>query len=398
MPPRRSRRAAMQPSSFTSAVRSSTSLDGTVTNSQEHAPLAAAQDTRPRNASLPSSIRHFSRLSEHLSSVSPWPTFGRSNDQTRPAPKQSAPPSAWYSYRNSFDSLILRRSSSSKRKHIVSKPGSVTSLHRSADPSRTSEVLPARSTTSTPNGSSYSNHDIYDDDGHNDPSSPQQSTSSPHESVPSTTSQLYLTRSSFSVQSQYLPPSTIPIHDRNHSAHGTFGNPSPTSTRPQSFRRPSEAVTHPPLPPLEHPELVLSLFTRSRSQTTTDEHSNRANHRLPSKIHGLGASTYPPRRRHRTDTIDRLNQADSASSFPIRPQLRRYASVPNDILRRRSSLSGVRGSRRPEAHFTGNSSGEAYMQKTIPLLPSGFSWPIQGDYPVRITMSQLFILSETLFL
>lgn len=116
--------------------------------------------TRSEELSSSSSRRHLSRLSRQLASVSPWSTFGKRNDTEliHAATGQSVPPSAWHT--GSFDSLVPRRSSSSKRKYAQSKQGSLTSLHRFASPSRaSSDVLPSKSILSSSTRSSSSKID-----------------------------------------------------------------------------------------------------------------------------------------------------------------------------------------------------------------------------------------------
>ncbi|CCM03740.1 uncharacterized protein FIBRA_05886 [Fibroporia radiculosa] len=321
--------------------------------------------------SLSPSRRSLSRFSRQLVSVSPWATFGRHREgdlatQGQPVP----PPSAWTARIASVESLAPRRSSSSKRKPAHSKQSSSASLSRFASPSRaSSDALPSRSVASVASeGSSPSGHDDDDRDYVHASTSQHQAYFFPHDSNTSTNSRLQTTRSSHSVSHSFVV-----------GTPHTFGNPSPLANFPLRDRRPSESSPRPPLPPLEHPELVLALGSRSDVDISRQASANKTKaspRKYPKWTAGLQASTYP-RRRHKT--------AENIPPLPGRtirpatsPPLRRHASLPK----------AQRVFHAPQEDCTADfstsrrrTSAEWNAQQAIAgvtaLMPSEFGWPAE---------------------
>lgn len=345
--------------------------------------------TRSEELSSSSSRRHLSRLSRQLASVSPWSTFGKRNDTEliHAATGQSVPPSAWHT--GSFDSLVPRRSSSSKRKYAQSKQGSLTSLHRFASPSRaSSDVLPSKSILSSSTRSSSSKIDEPNDHHEHDASQLHISSSNP--------SRPQLTRSSHSTQS-HSAGGSFQTQSLIFGSPHTFGNPTPTSTRPRSLFHLSEfASPPPPLPPLEHPELLSSLASRSQTHVTNDElkieHSSA---KYPKWIPSWYAQTYPRRRRRKT-AGNTGNTSDAISA--LEPSLRRYSSLPvgRSHLKSRSSsrdTSLLREPFRDRSNSNRRASAEWNAQQATAgvtsLLPSDFGWPAEvAHHLVKLTLGE----------
>ncbi|KAH9831319.1 uncharacterized protein C8Q71DRAFT_781900 [Rhodofomes roseus] len=287
-----------------------------------------------------------------MASVSTWATFGKNTDLDVPDPRISAPPSAWHNNLGSTESVELRRSSSSKR-YSQSKNGSSTSLHRTNDPSRTpSDIRPSASGLSTPSTKRNDRHDFNDhahrhepafDNNHHLHISRSSHSRSRSDSRPRSGSRSHSTRSR-SQSLYHSAPITPP--DPAFASPYTFGAPSPPAGNTSRF----ESVSPPPLPPLQHPELLSALSSRSRLDVSNVFSTT------------LHASTYPRRRRGKT-------MSDAA------PMANRIFRISSTDRLRRGSVRHLPASprRRASAEW---SAAQATAGVTA-LLPSDFGWPAE---------------------
>ncbi|KAI0785105.1 hypothetical protein C8Q75DRAFT_327181 [Abortiporus biennis] len=270
---------------------------------------------------VPTQSTHRRRLARFAPQrpIGGWSTFGRNKDQDSPPVARFTPPPSDKHFRmNSTDSSIAQtgRSTNSRAGRSSKYSSDAISLNPQANRSRVSMKLAANQSVSSSisKGSSvkYSNDDSHDYSHHTP--SPVLTTSSRQNST---------NKSSGSHSS----PSAH--HHRHSFIHSesprTFG----TSTPNIGFD--SEFVTPPPpLPPLNHPELVAALASRSqinvtvRSGISTPTPSRRQ--RWSATVHG---KTYPPRgqrrRRHKSEPDE------NTVPFPHQPprrSLRGFASLP----------------------------------------------------------------------
>lgn len=271
--------------------------------------------------------RVLSRFSRQMASVSTWATFGKNTDIDVPGNRVSVPPSAWNNYVGSTDSVALRRSSSSKRQS-QSNNHSSTSLHHGNGHSRTSsDRRPAASRLTTPRTQNDDHYDLNEHDvQHLDTildnlprlhSSRTSHSRSRSHSRPRSVSRSRSTHSRS--QSLYHSAPTTPAEPAFGTPY-TFGVPSPPAGNTSRF----ESASPPPLPPLQHPELLSALSSRSRIDVSNTFGSTQHLPDSPTWTATLHASTYPRRRRGKT-----ISDIRAAASTPaLTPsKLRRHKSA-----------------------------------------------------------------------
>ena len=319
--------------------------------------------------------RVLSRFSRQMASVSTWATFGKNTDIDVPGNRVSVPPSAWNNYVGSTESVALRRSSSSKRQPRSNNHSS-TSLHHGNGPSRTpSDRRPTTSRQTTPRTQNDDHYDFNEHDTqHSDTildnlprlhsSRTSQSRSRSH-SRPRSVSRSRSTRSRS--HSLYRSAPTTPPEPAFGTPY-TFGVPSPPAGNTSRL----ESASPPPLPPLQHPELLSALSSRSRLDVSNTFGNTPHPPASPTWTATLHASTYPRRRRGKT--ISDVRAAASTPALTI-PMLRRpkSASLPRaHRLFRIASIDRLwRGSTGSPRRRASTEWITASVTQT-PLLPSDF--------------------------
>lgn len=276
-------------------------------------------------SSLRGSRSNLSRFSRRVASSGVWSTFGRHSSGASPRSSRIEQQSSNTRFTfGSMDTLAIPRQSDASRLYGTRTLASSVSLDRHGRPSFASESLNAMRISSdiSTRGRSFPFAFTHDE------------TTNEHSiSLDTTPSRQNSTKHSVTTHSSHstqLHPATVhtPLthpFDLDSSSPHTFGQTSPGA--PSAFM--SSESSPPPLPPLNHPELIASM---TRSQSMLHDLSNHTQavatpplRHWTSELHG---KTFPPRRRRRKTNGSPGDE--NSISFPsaARRTLRAYASFP----------------------------------------------------------------------
>ena len=303
-------------------------------------------------SSLRGSRSNLSRFSRRVASSGVWSTFGRHSSGVSPRSSRIDQQSARTRFTfGSVDTLAIPRQSDVSRLDATRTLASSVSLDRYGRPSFASE---SPGTMRMSSDTSSRGRPLPLASTHDEPTNDLSTSTDTTPSRRNSTKHSVATRSSHSTQSHSASVHTPLTHtfDLDSSSPHTFGQTSPGT--------PSVFVTSgsppPPLPPLNHPELIASI---TRSQSMLRDLSNHPVATPPlrhwtSELHG---KTFPPRRRRRKTNGSPGDE--NSISFPsaARRTLRAYASFPRvrqlfQPEQRPRSDSSVHLSRRSSAEWS----------------------------------------------
>lgn len=338
------------------------------TNTRSHTPSPAlgegARSDSPTTPPSEDSSTNFSRgtltrLSKRISSAGVWSTFGRHKDRRTPPVSGSFTTTGSRFTFGSGDTFAVSPQSQRNSAVITRPSDSAGSLEHYRRPSSSSGALPAaQSNVSSrrPSCSIAFTIDENTNEQHSSHSQPSRKSSS---------------QSSFSLAATSQTPAMQSFDLSHSSSPGTFGQDSPMPS--SAFRLPSSSPP-PPLPPLNHPDLVASLTSRSQP-ILRELPANDATPPLRQWDYALHGKTFPPRRRRRK--TDGSIPDENTVPFPSttrRRGLRASASMPRvrhlfQSEQRRSRSSTRAPSRRTSAEW-------AAAQASLSTAPNGTeSWP-----------------------
>ena len=325
-------------------------------------------------SSMRQSRMNLSRFSRRVASSGVWSTFGRHNGGASARSSRIDQRSSRTRFTfGSVDTLAIPRHSDTSRLDVTRTIASSVSLDYYDRPSFASEapsVLPAPSDTS-PRRRSFSlaiTQDTHDELTDQHFTSPETTPSRPTSTKRSVTTQSSLSSQSHSVHTPIMQTFDFP----SNSPH-TFGQASPGQF---SAFAPSGSPP-PPLPPLNHPELIASMTSRSQPLFRDVSNITATSPPLRHWESVLHAKTFPPRRhRHKTDGS---MPDENSIPFPAatRRTLRVYASLP----RVRQLFQPDQRSRRGSSHHTSRRSSAEWSahQATSGVLSGDstldFGWP-----------------------
>ncbi|KAL6304441.1 hypothetical protein BKA93DRAFT_295023 [Sparassis latifolia] len=283
-PPRTRKRSVIGVGTIRSQTHESSTSSIYRSRNNASSPLASSVKDSPRVSELvtesspmtPGDPR--SQLPQ-LASISPWSTFGRDKPLASPILGQhdfSGPAT------HPDDAQLYgpRRSLSNRdRRSQIGRAPSISTNYHGSTALASSDAIPCQSDLPSP---SRKSSELADDD--DSPSPPATSHgSSHHNSAPSPRidSRALTPHSSRSSCSHPVSDSVGVAETQGSDSPRTFGRHSRRHTSTSSRHRSMAASFSPPLPPLNHPELLSTLLSRSQSRKNYHATSNQWRYILP---------------------------------------------------------------------------------------------------------------------